>query len=50
MWFQICEKNGLCVHGINLRKRAKTKKYKKLKTMKAFTIFGGFWGQNYFFL
>ena len=48
MWSQICEKkNGLCVHTTTFRKSAKTKKKKKKrKTMKAFTIFGGFWGQN----
>ena len=32
-------------HKSTFRKSAKTKK-KQLKTMKAFTIFGAFWGQN----
>ena len=31
-----------------LEKSVKTKKNEK-KTMKTFTIFGGFWGHNYFF-
>ena len=36
-------KNGLCVHKTTFRKKGKKN---KTKNMKAFTIFGGFWGQN----
>ena len=43
MWFQICENVS---KKLLLEKSAKTKQNNNQKTMKAFTIFGGFWGQN----
>ena len=42
-------KNYLCVHKRTFRKKCKIKRNQKIKTIKAFTICGGFWGQNYFF-
>ena len=44
---QICEK---CVHKTTFRKKYKMDKNKKKIIMKASTIFGGFWGQNLFFI
>ena len=42
-------KNGLKVHKTTFRKKCENYKNKKTKTMKTFTIFGGFWGINNFF-
>ena len=51
MWSQIGGKNSLYVHKNTFRNNLEKKKtIKKINTMKAFTIFGGLWGQNNFFL
>ena len=45
IWFHDCEKKMAYVSTKRLLEKVKKKKKKK-KTMKAFTIFDGFWGQN----
>ena len=49
MWSQKLTKNSLKVHKTTFRKKCEYYKKLKQKMMKTFKIFGGFWGQNYYF-